>query len=225
VEKIKAEVLRYLGRREQIVPEELNGLVDECIALMRNTATFRQVHLSFPISNDNGRIYLATAGLLLCGNDIARRLSGCGQAVLLAATLGAEADALIRKWKRVDLTRSFVLDACATQLIEERCDEIQQQIRAEAAAIGLMATWRFSPGYGDLPLDIQPGILEALNAGRRIGLTCTEHFILLPRKSVTAVIGLRTSVDASQESGEQFFSNGCGGCVMCDTCSYRKDEA
>ena len=210
MEKIKTDVMRYLGRRGQEVPDDLNCMAEECITLMRKTASFRQAHSSFSVRRDNGGLSLA--GVRLKGKDIARYLSGCGGAVLLAATLGAEADALILRWKRADLTRSFVLDACATQLIEEYCDEIQRQICAEAADTGLVATGRFSPGYGDLPLDIQPGILEALNADRRIGLTCTEHFILLPRKSVTALIGL------GEKPAPR--SRGCGDCALRDSCNF-----
>jgi len=232
VEKIKSEVLQYLGRRGQIVPDDLNNLVEECIALMQKAASSRHVRLSFSVSHDNDSFYLAAAGILLQGKDIVRHLSGCSQAVLLAATLGAEADALIHRWKRVDITRSLILDACATQFIEGYCDEIQQQICAEAAASNLVATWRFSPGYGDFSLDIQPKILEALNASRRIGLTCTEHFIMLPRKSVTAVIGLTGEAGFNDKADSQTGAFGgrrfdsapaCGGCALRDTCNFRKD--
>jgi len=212
MEKSKAEVLRYLGRRGQETPEELDSLVDECIALTKETAYFRQAHLAFPITSCGNGITLAGAELLLKGKDIARHLSGCGKAVLLAATLGAEVDALINKWKYADITRSFVLDACATQLIEEFCGNLQRQIWEEAAASNLEATWRFSPGYGDFPLDIQPHILEALNAVRKIGLTCTDHYILLPRKSITAIIGL------GKKTG--LCAHGCSSCDMHDTCSF-----
>ncbi|MCL1940438.1 MAG: hypothetical protein FWG09_00740 [Synergistaceae bacterium] len=215
MEKTKAEVLRYLGRRGQEVPEELDGLIEGCIALMREAASFRQAHLSFPVSRAEDGLFLLTgAGIPLRGKDIASHLSGCTQAVLLAVTLGAGADALIRKWERADLTRSLVLDACATQLIEEFCDEIERQICAEAAASGLVSVPRFSPGYGDFPLDIQPRIIEALNAGRAIGLTCTEHHILLPRKSVTALIGLSAQREASVPQPV----SKCDGCSKSDTC-------
>ena len=216
MERTKSEVLRYLGRKGHTVPPDLDGLVDECIALMREAAVFRQIHLTFPISMGAEGIEPVGTGLILRGKDITRHLSGCWQAVLLAATLGAGADALINRWKRVDQTRSLVLDACATQLIEEGCDEIQRQIWAEAASRGLAATGRFSPGYGDLSLEVQPGILEALNAGRRIGLTCTEHYIMLPRKSVTALIGL--SENAVIHTG------GCVNCNLYDKCGFRSER-
>lgn len=215
MEKTKAEVLRYLGRRNQEVPEDLDRLVDECLELTRTAAIPRHVSRIFDISSGSGGLFLAGADVALRGEDIARHLSGCGQAVLMAATLGAGADALIRKWERADLTRSLIIDACATQLIEEYCGEAERKIRAEAASSGLASTWRFSPGYGDLPLDIQPRILDALNAGRTIGLTCSESLILLPRKSVTALIGLGKGLADAR--------GGCGACTLRDKCGFRKD--
>jgi hypothetical protein len=80
---------------------------------------------------------------------------------------------------------------------------------------GYSQTWRFSPGYGDLPLDIQTEFLQILDAPKRIGLNTTANNILTPRKSVTAVIGL--------SQGE--ISQGRRGCAICrmkDKCQYRK---
>ena len=214
MESTKSGVLRYLGGKAHKAPPDLSNLVDDCIAQMREASFFRQVHITFPITREIDGIALVGTDLLLRGVDIARHLSGCGQVVLLATTLGAGADALINRWKRAEPTRSLVLDACATQLIEEFCEKIQRQIWKEAANSGLTATWRFSPGYGDLPLDVQPGILEALNASRTIGLTCTENYILLPRKSVTALVGLGGMTARN--------TGGCDNCNLYYTCKFKK---
>lgn len=216
MDKVKAEVLRYLGWRRQNVPEDISGMVDECIALMRDTTEPRHIAREFDIHPAAGGISINGTGLVLPGEDIKRHLSGCGKAVLIAATLGAAADTLIRRWERSDLTRTLTLDACASQLIEEGCDGIERQIRAEASVSGNMITRRYSPGYGDFALEVQPDILGILDAGRRIGLTCTESFILLPRKSVTAVIGI--GEDLAESTG------GCVRCTLRDTCVFRKDD-
>jgi hypothetical protein len=83
--------------------------------------------------------------------------------------------------------------------------------------MGLTITRRFSPGYGDLPLDIQPALLAVLDAERRIGLTCTQSLILLPRKSVTALIGLGESLPAREQK-----AGSCEGCSLSKTCSINK---
>ncbi len=62
-------------------------------------------------------------------------------------------------------------------------------------AQALYLTDRFSPGYGDMPLAQSGQICEVLNTGRSIGLTVSQSGILMPRKSVTAVLGIsRTQV-------------------------------
>lgn len=219
-DKAKNEVLRYLGRSRQEVPEEISALIDECIDLIRSTAKARHVmrvvsieFLKDEISMVNTDTGMGTR-LALKGADIARYLSGCCQATLFAATLGVAADNLVRVQEKTDLTRSLILDACATQLIEEACEEIEAKVRTEAAAEGLTASRRFSPGYGDFPLEIQPDLLAVLGAEKQIGLTCTESLILLPRKSVTAVIGLGKDVNSAE--------SGCVGCAMRDSCICKR---
>ena len=49
---------------------------------------------------------------------------------------------------------------------------------------------RFSPGYGDLPIEIQKDIFRALDCPRRIGLTLNENLLMSPTKSVSAIIGI-----------------------------------
>ena len=204
-----------MGRRGQAVPPELDKQVEECMELVRGEATPRHIKRGFDIAQAKEGVILSGAGTLLRGKDIREHLSGCEQAVLMAATLGAGPDTLIRRWERADITRALILDACATQLIEEYCDEIERQIREEVTAVGFMVTGRYSPGYGDFDLEIQPELIAVLDAERKIGLTCTGSLILLPRKSVTAVIGLGRCLTERQDA--------CERCDLRNRCEYRKD--
>ena len=75
--------------------------------------------------------------------------------------------------------------------------------------------FRYSPGYGDLPLSLQGDLLWLLDAPRRVGLTVSPSHILLPRKSVTAILGIsETPVSRSTRS--------CLSCPGRDGCNYRK---
>ena len=216
MENAKAEVLRYLGYCGQALSPELDVMIEECMQSMREAVTPFQTRMTFCICSRTDGIRLDNTGIVLGGKDICRHLAVCGQVVLLAATLGAAADSLIRHWERLDITRSLVLDACATQYIEQCCDELEEQVKQEESECGLAITSRFSPGYGDLPLDTQPKLLAVLDAGRRIGLTCTERFILIPRKSVTAVIGLGENPHKRPDD--------CDSCPLKHTCSFTKGK-
>ena len=65
---------------------------------------------------------------------------------------------------------------------------------SSAAAAAVLApahlTERFSPGYGDLDMAVQKDLCLVLDTGRTIGVTLTESCMMVPVKSVTAIVGL-----------------------------------
>ena len=150
----------------------------------------------------------------LSGDDIRRHLQGCEQCVLFGATLGPQADALIRRAQVEDMAKALWLDAAASAAIEEVCDEAQRQIALE---LECALTARFSCGYGDLPLVIQPQFLSLLDAGRNIGLSSSASGMLTPIKSVTAVIGiLPPGADAPKARPA------CAICPLTKTCPLKR---
>ena len=124
---------------------------------------------------------------LLTGQDIRSHLSGCTDCILLAATLGAQVDTLIRRAQVNDMEQALWLDAAASAAIEEVCDTAQRQI---AEQLGQSLTHRFSCGYGDLPLSIQPQLCTLLDSAKSIGLSVSHSSMLTPVKSVTAILGI-----------------------------------
>lgn len=67
---------------------------------------------------------------------------------------------------------------------------MQAQIAEKEAATGLFLKPRYSPGYGDFALESQKEIFARLECAKRIGLTLTDTMLMVPFKSVTAVIGV-----------------------------------
>ncbi|MBP1743174.1 MAG: methionine synthase [Firmicutes bacterium] len=216
VEIDRKEVLRYLGHRNQAVGERLERLVCECMEELKGIAAPKYICRTFGITDRDRSVSLENGLFELPGQAILKHLSASGSCVLMAATLGSEVDKKIRYYEKADLTKALVLDACATALIEAVCDRICEDIEKEDLAEGEHLTSRFSPGYGDLPIGIQKRFLEVLDAGRRIGLTASSTNILLPRKSVTAVMGI-----AAENCGRK---SGCAACGKTRECAYKKME-
>ena len=97
--------------------------------------------------------------------------------------------------------------------VEELCDQIEGELQGQFP--GCAFPFRFSPGYGDLPLAVQDGLLELLDAPRRVGLCANDSHLLTPRKSVTAILGVaRGEIRAKHRS--------CLGCPARESCIYRK---
>lgn len=214
----KAEVLRYLGHKGQEYGAELDEVIDRSIELCLRLARPKHAVRILQIARETGGIRVCDADLLLTGEAIARHLDGVNDCALFAATLGVEVENRIRQLARGDLTASLALDAAATACIEAYCDDVCAELAAHVAARGLHPGPRFSPGYGDLPLELQPALLRELDAMRRIGLTCTESLILLPRKSVTAVIGLHGAPASA-------CSSGCERCGSAESCEYQRNKS
>lgn len=218
LEKInRDEAFRYMGQRGEL-SEGLRALADECEARLLEVVSPRFVYTVFglDIKIEIGlgeRVSVCGTALTLAGESIREHLKGCGKCVLMAATLGAGVDSLIRELESTAMEKAFVTDALASAAIEQVCDMAELEIKERLAGFSL--TWRFSPGYGDLPLGIQKQFIDVLNAPKRIGLTVTDNQILVPRKSVTAIIGV-----SEQELDRQ--RSGCAACNMRNTCSMRK---
>lgn len=206
------EVLRYMGCPPEQAAPQTRALAKQAAAQMEQTARPRSVFLESGLSITGDGVLLES-GLLLPGRDLARHLAGCDRAVMLAVTLSAQADALIRRAESRDMALALALDCAAAALVEEVCDRLEGEIFAKYP--GCHFPFRFSPGYGDLPLSVQSGLLALLDAPRKIGLCANENHILTPRKSVTALIGVsREPVGRAVRS--------CQSCPGREGCQYRK---
>lgn len=212
LEKInRDEAFRYMGQRGELT-EGLSRLADECEARLLEAISPKYVYAVFGIEHGEG-VSVSGTPLVLRGESIRGHLKDCEKCVLMAATLGAGVDSVIREFESNAVEKAFAADALASAAIEQVCDMAETEIRERLAGFNL--TWRFSPGYGDLPLGIQREFLDILNAQKRIGLTVTDSLILIPRKSVTAIIGVSEhELDRPRQ--------GCPECSLRDTCALRR---
>lgn len=207
-----SEPLRYLGVRGEPGPAllaELSGVADK----LTRSVTPRYIWRVFPLSFREEGPALEGIGLTLPGGMATRMLGECSQAVLLACTLGAGFEALLRAEQARSMARAAMLDACGSAWVEAGCDAAEEEISARFPE--LYRTDRFSPGYGDLPLTIQKDVCALLDAPRRLGVQVTDSLLMNPSKSVTAVIGL---ADRPQPARIR----GCGFCSLRESCQYRK---
>ncbi len=207
------EVLMYLGHRGQEVPPEVDAQIRMCMEDVRKVSMPRLVYSRLPVKG--GEILGFPDEPVGMGADMQEILAPCREAVLLAVTLGAGMEQEILHREVTDMAEALILDACASVAAENVCDRFEESLRGELAEEGLYLTSRFRPGYGDFPIEYQQALCDVLNTARRIGLTVTEHSILVPRKSVTAVMGIS---DAPQELRKR----GCEACSLFLDCSYRK---
>ncbi|MCB2340092.1 vitamin B12 dependent-methionine synthase activation domain-containing protein [Clostridium estertheticum] len=211
----KNEVLRYLGYKNQKIDKSMTNLIDECTREIIDISEASSVYEIFDIERKNDFLFLLGSTLVLKDKDIKDLLINSDKCVVMAATLGTAVDSRLAYYSRFDITKGVIMDACASTAIEYVCDELQDEIMKNAFKEDLYITTRYSPGYGDFAIDNGAEILNVLDAYKKIGLSITENSIMLPRKSVTALIGLSKTKNLKKRTG----------CASCKNvgCEFRKD--
>lgn len=196
------EIVRYLGYGDARPGPEILQRINQCLAAL-GTVTPRYVSRKMEL----GALDFHSA-------DLNEHLRGCESFFLFAATLGVQADTLLRRWNASDLSLAVVGQACAASLLENYCDICMETLTA-ALPEGFYLRPRYSPGYGDFSLSFQRPLLDLLDANRRIGLSLTEGGMLVPSKSVTAVVGIT-------RNRESCHVHKCASCPKTD-CPFRKE--
>ncbi len=205
--RLRESTLRYLRTPDDALSEEENRRLDDAIDDVLREAEPRTVHRIFPLIGTEGARTI-DARIDLGHKDLQDHLKNCQEVLLIAGTLGTALDTRLRYMSYTDMAKYVMMDAASGALIELSCDQTEEALPIERA------TFRYSPGYGDVPLSMQREILSVLEAGKRIGLTTTERFLLVPSKSITGFVGI----------GATKKKRSCEGCRMFETCEFRRNH-
>ena len=183
------EAARYLGYSKISVPEEdVFNLIKECCTELYDYISPKAVYEIFPLKNDGAHIEFAD--IKLDSKNLGVNLRDCSEVCILASTIGPKTDALIRKYGMTDTVRAGILQACGAMYIEKFVDYVNDKIKKEAELSGKTTKPRYSPGFGDVSLEVQKDFFRFLPC-TRIGLTLMDTLIMSPEKSVTAFIGIK----------------------------------
>ncbi len=210
----RKETLRYLGYRGQELDAKTSQMLEEVATELEAASSPKSIYREYDCEVSGTQIKLG--GLLINSRNLAVNLKGCERAVLLAATIGRAADLMIRKYSISNMAKAAMVQAAGAAGIESYVDQIEDSIRQEVNNRGYYLRPRFSPGYGDFALDYQRDIFQILECEKRIGLTLTEGNLMMPSKSVTAVIGLTT------EEWKSCQMKKCSLCAKTD-CEFRQE--
>ncbi|MDO5131917.1 MAG: vitamin B12 dependent-methionine synthase activation domain-containing protein [Eubacteriales bacterium] len=242
IEVPRREIYRYLGFRRSVPEEAVVKAVDSCLAELQESVTprsvYRQFLLDFPEEEDEAEDkgeedgdeadrktgscdekksapLLRIAGMEIRSRNLAVNLRGCERVYLMAATLGLGPDRLIARARVGHISRAVILQAAAAAMIEAWTDTVNREIIDRAKAQGLYCRPRFSPGYGDFSLEYQKQFAEILRMQKEIGVSLTESLLMMPSKSVTAVIGL-----SREQTGCAI--RGCEACARSGSCAFSR---
>ncbi len=180
------EILRY-AMLPSFAPKPEGLPLQECLKAAKGAAKCRAVWRRYPVILDGDMLDLGFAKT--DSRDLKQHLEGCGEILLFACTAGAETDRRIARAKLLSPARGLLMHAIGAQQVEGGCDRLCARLAQQFPDRQL--TDRFSPGYGDLTLEMQRDVMAALDCGRTVGITLTDSLLMTPSKSVTAIIGMK----------------------------------
>ena len=173
-----------LARRLKTDRNFEHSVVDLCIEEFNKVARYGYAYVTVPVEFVRENVCDLGFGNIESTN-LYNVLKGCKTAIILAVTTGIDVDRLLNKYSVISASKHFITDAVASAAAESFCDYMDDMLRKNSAK-----PHRFSPGYGDLALEIQPQLLGMLNASKNIGITINKSLLMTPVKSITAIMGV-----------------------------------
>jgi len=202
---------RYLRAGESISDDYLRDVAQE----LEELASVKKACLVSPAHREDGFYVVDELDLVLPSNDINALFDQVDSIAVFVVTLGIGVDKKIAFYSHTDMVRSMVLDSLASVYVESVLDELHSE--CDQKQIGKYPTMRFSPGYGDCPLEIQRQIGDNMDIYRRLGITLSSSNLMIPQKSITAFVGYSDK--------KQVFSNVCLTCPRQGKCTTKCNKA
>ena len=178
--------LAYLGFKGE--PDEAQiKMVEDAIKEARRYARPQFVYRFIKLIKEEDGSYSADAPLCISYGALQKMFTK-GQSdnlCILVSTLGSVTDLRIARLGETDQSRMVLVDAASNALIEEETNAFQKRLALKDE------TFRFAPGYGDVPLSMQREIFDLMPEIGKIGIKLDESNFMHPMKSMTGIIGFK----------------------------------
>jgi hypothetical protein len=159
-------------------------LIDRFFTLVEPRCRFDDLAISLK----PGKI-LFSNGYEMVSESLRTHLQDCSRVSLIGVTIGPHIEEEMESYqKQSKILEPLILDAVGSECVEEAAIYISNLIGDQIRKHRRVPTKRFSPGYGDLSLEVQNYFFKRLKLNE-IGLELNASLLMVPQKSITAFIG------------------------------------
>ena len=154
-------------------------------------------------------------GIILFTKELSSSLKGATHIYAFVVTIGKGLEEAASAYMDSgDHLLGYLLDRIGSFSVESLAEKVESDLRSDLAPEGLGVSMRFSPGYCDWRIEEQfklAGIIDFAKAG----ITLTESCMMIPKKSISAVVGV---------GPKELFSKRISPCTVCNmkVCEYRR---
>ena len=191
IEVDRRRVLRSMGYSTNRKPSaRVGSLVDEHMKTAHQLMEPIYSYIIKDIEAVRRSCVFLDGSIVLESEVIARLMEQCIMVAVFLVTIGNRLEKMVLRLAEDGLVlKSAVLDAIGSVAAETAAECVQGRIGEVARAQELSTSRRFSPGYCDWALRQQKMVFRAMD-GNSIGVRLTRECLMLPRKSISGVIGI-----------------------------------
>lgn len=213
------QVLRGQGADPTVIRQRSPRLVDLAErAIEEGTPLLKpaMLYLRWAVEGIRHESIHLEGGAELQGKLVAQHLAPARELLVILCTIGAELEEKISQVTSEDLVYGLALDGLGSAGVEALANAGCRRFEMEAVAAGFETSIPLSPGMLEWPVEQgQPQIFGLLQE-EDIGVSLTPTSVMVPRKSLSMVIG----IGESMVSGTT-----CDYCGMRATCRYQDHYA
>lgn len=185
---LEQRAIRYLNYNGEVTEEQIK-LVRDAMNDMKRVARPQFAVRYLSLMEDTSGHLIVDAPINISFDSLQKlfRSKNSDSLCILVSTLGAAVDTRTNLLAKKDAGKMVLFDACANAYIEEVTNDYQKRLNLGGE------TFRFAPGYGDVPLTIQRGIFDYMPEIAKIGIELDNSNLMHPFKSMTGFIGFRAN--------------------------------
>lgn len=187
----RQRVLRDIGYAPDSKPSSrMESLVNEYIENAHQFLAPSYSYIVRDIELVEGTSVILEGGVIFESDVIARLLEQCNKVAIFVMTIGKYLEDMAAQLAQDGLVlQSAVLDAIGSDAAERLADSVEDHISEVAHNQGLTISRRFSPGYCDWDVSQQKLVFQTMK-GDCAGVYLTDSCLMLPRKSISGIIGI-----------------------------------
>lgn len=174
------------GKKSKSITEALKV----CLKLARPLAKPKYASACKKIlDNSRGEIRLE-GGIRLSSKWLSSYLKGANSIHVFIVTVGRGIEETAsRRMAGGEALEGYIIDRIGSFAVESLAQSFEESLRRHYGSGGFSVSMRFSPGYCDWAIEEQFELAKLVDF-RKAGVTLTESCVMVPRKSITAVVGI-----------------------------------
>jgi hypothetical protein len=215
------EVLRRqgLGGKAKVRPE-IESLIKELLASLESHHLLEPAaaYEYYPVTGMSGSQISLEGNKAVHGPALPATFPEAKDLAVIIGTIGPKLEKQASDYtKNGQALRGMMLDGIGSAAVDKLIPEVLKLIAAETAQRGYEISSPISPGMPGLAITEQWNLLELAKADE-IGVSLTQSGILVPRKSVSMVIGIGPRMTRWTQAEV------CARCSLRNTCPYKIQE-